>query len=339
MTANASIYEPLHLPEDDPQAGAWRSRIRHFVVDGFRMSHKAKALVAQMKQRETDSRGGLGTRTRNAASWRKEIAEIIQDEIGWPNSNFIPEDPFSLVICNIHWDGYFMDGMEVECIAMRMEELTGIDAFDEDAWTAYWELTFGEVVDALLRDPTDPAAVIKKVCLWPSEGPNALEALSCTAPAIFFDIRKFLTQEKYGVSKPSLRLSTPLQTLFQKVPSYELEHYLARRFNVASDVLRTFSSELDMAKAGMVGTLIVVAAFSGLLLALDLRFPDAADSSMWLLPIMFGVIGLGVTFWFGLPGFLSRPFWPRHKRLKTVKDLVEHIQKERARVNAQPTHQ
>ena len=332
------MYEPLHLPEDEPQSKTWGSRLGHFVIDGFGMSRKAKYLVAQMKQRGPILEEAWGPDAKRRAL-AKEISVIIQDEIGWPNAHFIPEDPFSLVIFNIYWDGSYMDGMEIECIAFRMAQLTGADHFDDQVWTALWERTLGEVVDALLEDPSGRSAAIGKVVHWPSKGPNTLEALPCTAPAIFFDIREFLTQDKYRVAKSSIRLSTPLRTLFQRIPYYELEHYLVRRFQVAGNVLRTFSPELDLPKAGLAGTLIVVAAFSALLGVLTLKYPDSADSSMWILPIMFAIIGLGVTFWFGLPALLSGAFWVKCKRLNTVRDLVKHIQRERARIDMQPTGQ
>jgi hypothetical protein len=275
----------------------------------------------------------------------KEISQVIHEEIDWPNAHFIPEDPFSLVMFNVYCDGCNMDGCEIECIAFCIAFLTGVDYYDQKVWAAFWEMKFGEVIDALVQDPAAPLAVTK-VASWPNEGPNALEALPCTTPAIFFDIRQFLTQTKYGLRTSFVKLSTPLEILAEWVPSHELQHYVIRRFDVPCTIppdtcgLTEAESGLDLAKAAFVGTVAVVLTFSALLGIPVLLGWASWDSSMLFLPLGLTLIGVGVSLVLSLPAVLD---WIRGRAAlrsqpKTVRDLVEHIQRERARIVASPLH-
>lgn len=338
-------YEPLHLPDDFPKPFTWRHRIREYVRSKYGLSRKAKSLIEQMKLRGpiSDEVWGPDPKRRALA---KEVSQIVYEEIDWPNAHFIPEDPFRLVMFNVYWDGCNMDGSEIDCIAFRIAFLTGVDYYDNSIWGAFWGMSFGQVIDVLAQDPANAPMAVTKVASWPQEGPSALEALPCTAPAIFFDIRGFLTQTKYGVRTPLVKLSTPLETLANWVPPYELQHYVIRRFDIPCAIspdrfgLTAEESGLDLAKAALIGTVAMVFVFSALLGIPVLLGWAPWDSSMLFLPIGLAVIGIGVALAFSLPAVLARVRFRASlkNQPQTVRDLVEYIQRERARIAAGPSH-
>jgi hypothetical protein len=143
MTNEAS-YSPLSLP-------ALRTRgemVFDCLLTGFTRSTRARNLATQLRRRTAISREVWGP-SPDRQKLASKISEIIQKEIGWPNANFIPEDPMRLVLFKLDSEGLFWDHMELEFIFYGIEDVAG-RALTDDEFRHMFNGTFGEAVDLLL---------------------------------------------------------------------------------------------------------------------------------------------------------------------------------------------
>lgn len=101
-----------------------------------------------MQKRTAISREAWGP-NHDRYTFAHRIAEIITEEIEWPNANFIPDDPMHLVLLRLDTDGLFWDHMELECIYRDITEIVGRDLTEEEVQRIY-DGTFGEAIDLLL---------------------------------------------------------------------------------------------------------------------------------------------------------------------------------------------
>lgn len=146
---NSVPYKPLSLPASRTRG----EKIRDFLLTGFCRSTRARYLVAQMQARETIPGEAWGTDP-DRHILANRIAAVIQEEIEWPNVNFIPEDPMRLVLFKLDTEGLFWDNMEIECAIHEIEYIVGRSLSVEDL-ESLCAGTFGEAVDVLLEIQRD----------------------------------------------------------------------------------------------------------------------------------------------------------------------------------------
>jgi hypothetical protein len=187
-------------------------------------------LVDQLKARETTPPEVWGPDPK-----RRELAvaisEIVRDEIQWPNANFVPDDPFSLVLFNVYWDGCTCDGMEIETIAMRMEDLIGHE-IDDDHWNALYGMTFGEAVDTLSQPDTGNRAALERSRPVSLVGPECFEARACPSVAVFRDIQTYLRRPCFDLEPRAVQLSACVRDALPRRVLLALNDHVYNRFNL-----------------------------------------------------------------------------------------------------------
>lgn len=319
-------YEPLHLPEAATRRRSlkdWIDKIRWL---GF--SHKKRSLHEQMEARSSLPPEVWGP-SQERRQFASEISEIIRDRFYWPNAHFQPEDPFDLVL---FVDEGSIDGLDIDETLMQIEEDLLDCELTSEVWDSLWELSFGEVVDALaeIRAMPDKSSVRRKKDVIPLHGPEALEANPCPALATFLDMRDFLRGqfELAGSLRPSTRIAKalPLDAI------HALDGYIKNHFQTKTHLWSHYTLR-DTLACGVAGTMVLVAAFTALT-----TFHGNPHGLALSLPIlllgMVATLGIAFTrtgfYWF------SRTYWARlfgrKPNLLTFADLVRHIIAERQRL-------
>jgi len=325
-------YEPLHLPPDDNRT--LKSRVRDFFT--LRMTRRAQFLVDQLEAREAVPPEIWGPDPR-----RQELAiaisEIIKEEIQWPNANFVPDDPFSLVLFNIYWDGSAIDGCEIECIAMKMEELTG-NPIDVCLWSAMYDATFGETIDTLLALESESPVALKRGLEIPLSGPDSVEARKCPSMALFLEIRECLRRPYLDLGPLAFRPSTRVRDVLPRRTIRDLSMHILHRFRVSRPPWYD-NAWRDSLSLGLTATMIVVVGWSLFIAWLLLTHPlPPADWSVLWSPLFFVVPGLLVTLRYVLPSLVilvsERLGYGPAPRIITFADLVRWILAERSKDRA-----
>jgi len=102
---------------------------------------EAQRLRRQLRQRDPSCLGLWGedlVRTQLA----RTISELAEQNLGWPNDYFIPDDAFEVVLWDCHGD------LGSAAALMDIYESLGVDLCeDEKEWDLLSGMTFGEVVD------------------------------------------------------------------------------------------------------------------------------------------------------------------------------------------------
>ncbi|MBI2433249.1 MAG: hypothetical protein HYV26_10290 [Candidatus Hydrogenedentes bacterium] len=127
-------------------------------LTGFFLSTRAKSLVAQIRSRpEPDWQAwGPDSKRREFAQY---VSKVFASEIGWPSPHFIPDDPYAAVSFNFRYDGVFWDGMELECIFLKLRQELNLE-FSCELLNSFERLSFGEVIEILMsrsRNPSPPS--------------------------------------------------------------------------------------------------------------------------------------------------------------------------------------
>lgn len=135
---------PLSYSEEPP-----RPKWRHFIFDGWRRSRRAKALEAQMRERDAVPEGVWGDDPERRKVAR-DVCEVFREAFLWPNAHFIPEDPFRYVFFNVDTDGYMADGSEHNEAAACLTKYFEVDVWNElkAAWDK--DLPLGAAIDMLI---------------------------------------------------------------------------------------------------------------------------------------------------------------------------------------------
>lgn len=106
-----------------------------------------RELCAQLRARTVECLEEWGAEPRRKAL-AKDVSRILSAQLGWPSTLFLPRDPFE-VLC---WDhsAHTIDDLRVESALLAIEKQVGTRLEDE-FWTEARSLSFGDVVDRLLR--------------------------------------------------------------------------------------------------------------------------------------------------------------------------------------------
>ncbi|MCC6697264.1 MAG: hypothetical protein IT365_16670 [Candidatus Hydrogenedentes bacterium] len=329
-----SGYEPLHLPLEEPKRKGW---LPEFLGGGVGVE-QGKSLVAQLEARSPippEVWGPDKDRQRLAAA----MSTIITNTIPWPNAQFIPEDPFSLVTFALP-NG--KDDLELTEILMEMESLLGWDL--DEGRLGLLDKTFGEVIETLIERTRTEQAL-------PVIGPGAPENRLCPSLAIFLDLRNSVALYSPGLSRRMVYPSTKLHDVLSHRGVKAVDHYVRQRFDrdgfLGPEIRRV---PLRVLCSGLVVVLLCV--------LLWLAWPVSGmsqnpDSGVWtwvqdllyiLWPVLFPVLFSGmflvllmVSLMFAgvvlpIPYQLAQRAicWKRSRNL-TFGELVRHIQAARNR--------
>ena len=91
------MVRPLSFQLDVRSLKGWRAALRDFPVLGT-ISRCRRSVRRQLKMRERMF-AAAGHREPDLDPLAREVAEVIRSHLGWPNSNFISEDPCALLFC------------------------------------------------------------------------------------------------------------------------------------------------------------------------------------------------------------------------------------------------
>lgn len=103
-----------------------------------------KCIAEQLKHRSEVSRDSWKPFCPKEQTIARVIARIAKEEIGWPNTYFIPDDPFEILL----WDAG--EDLLTTSAVERIESDIGLEGMDDDQWKELASQTFGEVVRELL---------------------------------------------------------------------------------------------------------------------------------------------------------------------------------------------
>src|SRR5437868_6069385 len=92
--------QPLKWPLDWSKLTAWQRVTKDVPFVGVR-DRVFKEITAQMQQRAADSTEFWNQYSTAELDVEQRIAIIAVEELGWPNSHFLPSDPFEIIM----WDG------------------------------------------------------------------------------------------------------------------------------------------------------------------------------------------------------------------------------------------
>ena len=106
-----------------------------------------KQICAQLEERTTDCLVNWGDNPERQY-FAAEVSRILKTNLKWPNSFFIPADPFE-ILC---WDkeAYPIDMLTIEDVIQEIETSVG-KRLPGSFWLASLSKPFGEVVDELLE--------------------------------------------------------------------------------------------------------------------------------------------------------------------------------------------
>jgi len=283
-------YEPLRWPDE---------RLKR--AGGF--SGKAPK-AARAFARQVDERGPVPPEVWGDDPQRQAVAarigEIIRPEFGSRQANFIPQDPFGILV----WGGWYDLG-EVE-VLMNIEEAFDINIPDDDM-SLLFERTLGEVIDYVMNRPVLPGR-------WPKFGKSALEARPCPEMTVFFDLRSFL-RKKGVLADRRLRPSDRLGDFEPALPIESCCSYISHRFGAHVPLRRRTLRCLRPVVVWLVLTTVT-------------------SILMWLvLPLpVSGLIGLSLAVAVVLGDLVesrTHRLWP--PGIETIADLVRFILQDRSR--------
>jgi len=330
-----SRYERLHLAPWEFARKTLIRRIRDFFRMGF--TDNAKIFLRRIEDRSPVADEVWGT-TPERRRFAKALRDIVKEEIGWPNANFLPEDPFELLTHKIRTDDWSWSYMEHVWILMRTEELTGL-CIDGELWKMFQDMTFGEVVDYLFARRVDGYRPLWQVEAIPL---GALEAQRCPALAAFLDIRAYLRTPFNRVQRKAIRPQARIRDALPPHIVVRLDAYVAKRFGVRPRLVRDPSCR-DRLRLGLTAGLVlpIIVCVLGLVLAGLSWYQEGYDSSILLLPIFavfFLLPGLLVTGVLASPHLVKAVYervrFGKRPIIKTFADLIRWIQSERARLRA-----
>jgi hypothetical protein len=109
----------------------------HFVGT---LDRSFKGIAEQLKHRSEVSRDSWKPFCTKEQTIARVIARIAKEEIGWPNTYFIPDDPFEILLWDAGEDLLTTSALE------RIESDIGLEGMDDDQWKELASQTFGEVV-------------------------------------------------------------------------------------------------------------------------------------------------------------------------------------------------
>lgn len=136
--------EPLRWPE--------YLRNANFMQQLFGAQGAAhRELKRQVEARDEAECQALWKQDARTIEVRDRILDIIRDTVGWKSRNFIPADPYGLLL-------YSSDGMEFIAAKRRMEKQFGIKV-GMDVFRRMLEgMPVGELVDMIAEDRRDDLA-------------------------------------------------------------------------------------------------------------------------------------------------------------------------------------
>jgi len=227
-----------------------------------------------------------------------EIAEIIKTAIGWDDTNFIPDDPFDILL----WGSWY-DFAEVEAF-MQIEIDFGIEVPWEEKERLF-NSTFGQVVDYVIETGVCPR-------VWPKKGEDSLESRRCPSMAAFYDLRAFV-QESCGAGDLELHPSTNLPLALNKEDLARTTAYVRRRFGVNDFLFLYVFGLLPLPSCW-----VVLSVAASVLICATLPWhPFLLALGCVVLWVVLGLVA----------SMLSRPNWPM--RLRTVRGLIKWLLSQR----------
>ena len=99
-----------------------------------------------MSTRSGESAGSWEAFSRREVNVARSVSSIAKKSLGWPNDNFIPEDPFQIVV----WDRYG-DLATVEALA-GVEATLGLRKRTTEEWDALLGKSYGEVIRIISQE-------------------------------------------------------------------------------------------------------------------------------------------------------------------------------------------
>ena len=122
------------------------------MIEKAKLHPAESAILKQIRDRKAAPRSDWSTP--DAKQIADRVARICQEQIGWPNSHFVPDDPFEIMIALRTGDL-----CEVEAI-MALEEEFEID-FEKVEDDFLLKATFRDIVDWIKdQKPTKPCTSI-----------------------------------------------------------------------------------------------------------------------------------------------------------------------------------
>jgi hypothetical protein len=105
-----------------------------------------KGIVVQIQQRPQECPEYWSQFSKREKAVEDAISRIAMEEIGWPNSHFIPDDPFEIIM----WDGG--DDLATAAALGRLEKELGLKRKSDSEWQNLASHTYGYVVQRLAEE-------------------------------------------------------------------------------------------------------------------------------------------------------------------------------------------
>jgi len=137
--------QPLKWPVDWTKLTSWQRVTVDAPFIGVR-DRVFKEIVAQMRQRALDSSEFWSEFSSAELAVGQSISKIAMEELGWPNSHFIPCDPFEIIM----WDG--TGDLATAAALDRIEKEFGLRRRSDGEWQELASHAFGYVVQKLASE-------------------------------------------------------------------------------------------------------------------------------------------------------------------------------------------
>lgn len=145
--------QPLKWPVDWSKLTPWQKVLVDAPFIGVR--HRVfKDIITQMQQRTEDSSAFWNQFSPAELDIEQKISKIAVQELGWPNSHFLPSDPFEIIM----WDG--TGDLATAAALDRIEKEFGLRRRSDSEWQELASHAFGYVVQKIAseRAQEKPAA-------------------------------------------------------------------------------------------------------------------------------------------------------------------------------------
>jgi len=137
--------QPLKWPVDWSKLTSWQRVMIDVPLIGVR-DRVFKEFVAQMQQRAADSSEFWNQFSPAEMEVQQIISRIAVEELGWPNSHFLPSDPFEIIM----WDG--TGDIATAAALDRMEKEFGLRRRSDSEWQELASHVFGYVVQKIASE-------------------------------------------------------------------------------------------------------------------------------------------------------------------------------------------
>jgi acyl carrier protein len=318
-------YPPLYWPDETECPDAQRGWFNRFLA--FGPTNAERHLTDQIAARGPVPASAWGDDPDRAALAR-EVSTIIADILQWPNAHFIPEDPLRYVLYVIGGDD-----LEYTEIAMGVEETLGCEFHDED-FDLLESGTYGELIDRMLTRTPSCRELLARMKPYPAHGADSFESKRCPSLAAFIDLREFNKQPRFRGRTKRFDLNSPIRRAIPASNALALHCYICQRYGLSTSPY-AFRACRDTLVLGTTATAICTTPFLAISVIAELGYPGSS-AAVWALPMYVAAFGFGVTALATMPRLLKRIVSiPRTKRIRTVRDLVEWIIRERSRLQSQ----